>query len=221
VNFPVGTQQHFHTDSVHFSSIPERFMCGVWIALEDVDEDAGPLLYFPGSHEWPIYTNEHIGLNCADSSSLPTQAAYEPMWAALARESGIAEKKFRAKKGQALIWLSNFLHGGSRQTDKTKTRWSQVTHYFFEDCAYYTPMHSDPFYGSIAFRRMADVRTGAVVENRYLGAEIPKRFRKYVEPPKKPATPPDLREPAQAAAAYGQRLPRRRGWRERIASLLS
>jgi hypothetical protein len=137
------------------------------------------------------------------------------------RESGIAEKKFRAKKGQALIWLSNFLHGGSRQTDKAKTRWSQVTHYFFEDCAYYTPMHSDPFYGSIAFRRMADVRTGAVVENRYLGAEIPKRFRKYVEPPKKPATPPDLREPAQAAAAYGQRLPRRRGWRERIASLLS
>jgi hypothetical protein len=50
LNFPVGTQQHYHTDSVHFSSIPERFMCGVWTALEDIDEDRGPLVYYPGSH---------------------------------------------------------------------------------------------------------------------------------------------------------------------------
>jgi hypothetical protein len=37
LNFPVGTQQHFHTDSVHFSCCPERFMAGVWVALEDID----------------------------------------------------------------------------------------------------------------------------------------------------------------------------------------
>src|SRR5262249_33393971 len=43
LNFPVGTEQHFHTDSVHFSSIPERFMCGVWVAFEDVSPEAGPL----------------------------------------------------------------------------------------------------------------------------------------------------------------------------------
>ena len=35
LNFPVGTQQHYHSDSVHFSSVPERFMCGVWVDLED------------------------------------------------------------------------------------------------------------------------------------------------------------------------------------------
>jgi len=28
LNFPVGTEQHYHSDSVHFSSYPERFMCG-------------------------------------------------------------------------------------------------------------------------------------------------------------------------------------------------
>lgn len=42
LNFPVGTQQHFHSDSVHFSSTPERFMCGVWVALEDVGPSQGP-----------------------------------------------------------------------------------------------------------------------------------------------------------------------------------
>ncbi|MGE3143702.1 MAG: phytanoyl-CoA dioxygenase family protein, partial [Hyphomonadaceae bacterium] len=60
LNFPVGTQQHFHSDSVHFSSTPERFMCGVWVALEDVGEENGPLIYYPGSHALPIYTTEHV-----------------------------------------------------------------------------------------------------------------------------------------------------------------
>src|SRR5262245_27168858 len=60
LNFPVGTQQHYHTDSVHFSSVPERFMCGVWVALEDISEDSGPLVYYPGSHRLPIFVNEHL-----------------------------------------------------------------------------------------------------------------------------------------------------------------
>jgi hypothetical protein len=176
LNFPVGTQQHFHTDSVHFSSIPERFMCGVWTALEDIDADAGPLAYFPGSHKWPIYTNEHIGLCAANMESDPTQAVYEPMWKALVAESGIEEKKFVARKGQSLIWLANLLHGGYKQADKTKTRWSQVTHYYFEDCAYYTPMMSDPFFGNIAFRTVVDVLSGERVDNKYLGNSIPPKF---------------------------------------------
>lgn len=36
LNFPVGTQQHVHSDSIHFSSVPERFMCGVWLAMENI-----------------------------------------------------------------------------------------------------------------------------------------------------------------------------------------
>lgn len=48
LNFPVGTQQEAHTDAVHFSSLPERFMCGVWLAMEDIGPDAGRLFYLPG-----------------------------------------------------------------------------------------------------------------------------------------------------------------------------
>jgi hypothetical protein len=51
LNFPVGTQQPYHSDSVHFSSFPERFMCGVWVALEDINLNNGPLMYFPGTHK--------------------------------------------------------------------------------------------------------------------------------------------------------------------------
>jgi Phytanoyl-CoA dioxygenase (PhyH) len=47
LNFGRGTEQRPHSDSIHFSSVPRGFMCGVWIALEDVDETNGALEYYP------------------------------------------------------------------------------------------------------------------------------------------------------------------------------
>lgn len=182
LNFPVGTQQHFHTDSIHFSSNPERFMCGVWIAMEDIDESNGPLMYFPGSHRWPIYTNEHIGKCIAELRGTPTQAIYEEMWRSLVEAHGIEPQYFHAKKGQALIWAANLMHGGTRQLDPSRTRWSQVTHYFFEDCAYYTPMMSDPFYGSIAFRTLTNIMTGESMANLVAGHKIPESFIEATTP---------------------------------------
>lgn len=176
LNFPVGTQQHVHTDSVHFSSVPERFMCGVWTALEDISADAGPLVYYPGSHKWPIFTNEHIGACSAEEKSELNQNAYEPLWRALIDVHEIKPVTFTPKKGQSLIWLANLLHGGNRQTNKQKTRWSQVTHYYFEGCAYHSPMHSDPFYGAISFRNLSNIITGEQVKHQYCGHDIDEAF---------------------------------------------
>jgi hypothetical protein len=175
LNFPVGTQQHFHTDSIHFSSVPERFMCGVWVALEDVDESNGPLLYYPGSHKLPIFTNEHIG-HLADDPGKTRQNVFEPMWRELMRAEGLEEKRFHAKKGQALIWSANLFHGGAPHLDLDRTRWSQVTHYYFSDCLYYTPLNSDPAFGRMHIREMEDARTGRRVANQYLGNPIPPDF---------------------------------------------
>jgi hypothetical protein len=41
-----------------------------------------------------------------------------------------------------VIWAANLLHGGSLQRNKQRSRHSQVTHYFFEGCKYYTPILS-------------------------------------------------------------------------------
>jgi len=171
LNFPVGTQQHYHSDSVHFSSLPERFMCGVWLALEDIDDDNGPLVYFPGSHQWPIFTNEHIGKLIKDGDKF-SQEAYEDLWQKLVEMHGAKPQKFHAKKGQALIWLANLLHGGDKHKVVDRTRWSQVTHYFFEDCAYYTPMGSVPLTGPFRLREIHDISTGKTIENKILGNTI-------------------------------------------------
>lgn len=169
LNFPVGTEQHPHTDSVHFSSQPERFMCGVWLAFEDTHPDAGPLVYYPGSHKWPIMTNAMIGRRGWHSTAPSAQTPFEPVWRAMVEASGIQSETFIARKGQALIWAANLLHGGSVQNDPTRTRWSQVTHYYFKDCIYYTPAFSDEPLGRLDLRRITNIATGAVEPNTLLG----------------------------------------------------
>jgi hypothetical protein len=172
LNFPVGTEQSFHTDAIHFSSMPERFMVGVWVALEDIGEDQGPLYYFPGSHKLPIYENQHYGLRYEQGDIPFTQRTYEPTWRALVESCGFKEEVFTPKKGQALIWLSNLFHGGKFQTNVEKTRWSQVTHYYFEDCAYYTPMHSHIPSGVVMYREPLDISTGGRRKNQISGEPI-------------------------------------------------
>lgn len=177
LNFPVGTQQAEHSDHAHFNSVPDRFMCGVWLAFEDVDDDNGPLFYYPGSHRWASYQNEHLGVpHTAITPGYPEYSRYVALWSALAEAQGLKREVFKAKKGQALIWTSNLLHGGSRQNDPTRTRWSQVTHYFFEGCAYTTPLSNDVYQGSIVFRTLVDISTGPPVPNMVSGQCIRDNF---------------------------------------------
>lgn len=171
LNFSVGTEQAAHTDIVHFSSLPERFMCGVWVALEDITPDNGPLRYYPGSHRWPILSNALVGRRGFGSSLSSAQDPFEPIWAALCDVHGAQEDCFYAKKGEALIWTANLLHGGSPQNDRTATRWSQVTHYYFDDCIYYTPAFSDEAIGQLHLRDIVSV-DGHHHGNQYLGERL-------------------------------------------------
>lgn len=178
LNFPVGTQQHYHTDAVHFSSVPERFMCGVWVALEDINEDSGPLIYYPGTHRLPLFVNEHLAVTALESAgAYDNYPKFEALWRALVDGLGLEPERFCVRRGQALIWAANLLHGGDRHHNPARTRWSQVTHYFFDDCAYYTPLLSDPFCGSIFFRTdVTDISTGRLVPNRYAGRDVSEKF---------------------------------------------
>jgi hypothetical protein len=172
LNFPIGTQQHAHTDTVHFSSIPERFMCGVWLAMEDIHADSGPLRYVPGSHKWPIINNAMIGRRGWKQELESAQLPYHDAWNALMAEHGARFETFLPKKGEALIWCANLLHGGSPQTDLNRSRWSQVTHYYFEDCVYYTPALSDEPLGRLELRPVEDATNGTARPSFYLGEEI-------------------------------------------------
>ena len=57
INFLQGSEQRTHSDSIHMTTFPLGKLIAVWIALEDITEENGPLHYYPGSHKLPYYLN--------------------------------------------------------------------------------------------------------------------------------------------------------------------
>jgi hypothetical protein len=177
LNFKVGTEQRTHSDMIHFSSIPERFMCGVWVALEDVHELNGPLHYYPQSHKMKFYDMLDMGVMASASRKMKNQYMdysdfYENFIEEVIQSKGLKKSTLNVKKGQALIWAANLLHGGDKILQPGSTRQSQVTHYYFEDCLYYTPLFSDLGIKKMHMRQITDITTGKPVQNSYLGKPI-------------------------------------------------
>ena len=169
LNFREGSEQAVHADSFHFHSDPPGFMCGVWIALEDVAADAGPVVYYPGSHRLPVLTPEAVGAPPGASHQ-----AVEGLYSDAVRRV-IADRKLppvRAviRKGQAFVWAANLLHGGDPIGRAGATRRSQVVHFYFEDCFYFTPRTSR---GRATARLPSDLRTGGWVWPRRNGRRAP------------------------------------------------
>jgi Phytanoyl-CoA dioxygenase (PhyH) len=151
LNFRVGTQQLAHSDAFHFNSVPAGFMCGVWVALEDIDMDNGPLMYYRGSHKLKEATWHDVGIVRREPFDSDREylnerrTAYERYVQKVIAENGYEEPEYvSGPKGMVLIWSSNLLHGGAPQRDPNRTRHSQVTHYFFEGVRTFNPMLEVP-----------------------------------------------------------------------------
>jgi ectoine hydroxylase-related dioxygenase (phytanoyl-CoA dioxygenase family) len=167
LHFCVGSQQRAHSDAIHFSSLPARFMCGVWVALEDVTLENGPLFYYPGSHKMPEYNFSHIK-NDAGRSSYADYLQYEDFIQELINVNEYKQEILIAKKGDALLWSSNILHGGMPVLKDGSSRWSQVTHYFFDVCYYYTPMLSNMVTNELFLRtQVKNIKTNETVASSY------------------------------------------------------
>jgi len=167
LNFLNGTEQRTHSDTIHFNAMPNGFMCGVWMALEDVTLRQGPLHYYAGSHRLPELDYEDLDVPAVDGpanwynpNTATSYRVYEERIDGIARESGLPRAELAIRKGTFLVWAANLLHGGSPRDDRTLTRKSQVTHYVFEDVVPYTPMFSRRSLGAFEVRRVRDIRTG-------------------------------------------------------------
>ena len=100
INFLTGSQQRTHSDSIHMTTFPLGGLLGVWIALEDIDLDNGPLHYYPTSHKLPYYLNSDYD-NEGNSLFIGNKdySSYEDMISAKIEEFKIEKKVFTAKKG--------------------------------------------------------------------------------------------------------------------------
>ena len=157
LTFVKGSRQPMHIDSLFMTPGTPRHLAASWTALEDVDPQAGPLVYFPGSHEIPLYKFSD-GSHHAQVEELPQWAAY--IEGELTRR-GIAKETFLARKGDLFIWHSDLVHGGSVVEDASKTRRSLVCHYFTESDMRAAPATNlQPLNGGFWLDRFApEVRT--------------------------------------------------------------
>ena len=126
LNFHKGTAQPTHADSIHFNCEPFGMMCGVWVALEDIGPDQGPLCLYPTSNKLPEMNFQDFGLQ-ASQRDYP---AYLQCIEQLIEKHSFSEHRAIISKGQAVVWAANTLHGGAPQNDRSLTRHSQVTHYY-------------------------------------------------------------------------------------------
>ncbi len=131
INFIVGSEQKTHSDSIHMTTYPLGGLLGVWIALDDIDLDNGPLHYYPGSHKLPYYLNsDYDNVGNAWMIGSKDYSAYENMIEQKLKENPMGKQIFTAKKGDLFIWHANLFHGGEPHTNKNKTRKSVVFHYY-------------------------------------------------------------------------------------------
>jgi ectoine hydroxylase-related dioxygenase (phytanoyl-CoA dioxygenase family) len=172
LNFRRGTRQALHSDAIHFHSEPQRFMCGVWIALEDISPAAGPLRYVEGSHRLPILTMQGAGVNHYPPTGSDYANHYLPALTRRLEAAALPEDDILPKKGEAVVWAANLAHGGAPVLDPTVTRRSLVVHMFFKDCLYYTPMASDPDQGLYQIRLPLNVGEGGWVWPRRDGRRV-------------------------------------------------
>lgn len=218
LNFERGTEQRTHADSIHFQSHPANWMAGVWVALEDIDAGNGPLHYVPGSHTWPVYGPDQLGLESDFATAYPV---YEDFVEALIDARQARREVLQVPLGHAVVWAANVLHGGSPIQDTGRTRRSQVTHYYFDGCTYYTPMTSELFLGRVHFRTsdLIDIRTGRPIPHQYKGhafAPVPAPFQP-VAPPRRGGTSGSLTVPPSAQMSSLLRRAARAGRQRMLA----
>jgi hypothetical protein len=125
-----GSEQDAHQDSIHLTPYPSGFMCGVWVALQDVVENSGELFIYPGSHRAGSIRSRDLGVGKIVNNDYSPYSVFADAINKLIEQEGYERLIYRPKAGQILVWHENLIHGGSPRDDDERTRLSVVSHYY-------------------------------------------------------------------------------------------
>jgi phytanoyl-CoA hydroxylase len=128
ITFMYGSEQALHQDMAVFHVWPRNHLLGAWIACEDIGPGSGPLVFYPGSHVEPMFTEfdryPATNLHTSDDG----RAERYQRWIDTVADR-YERREFLPRKGQVLLWHSMLIHGGSPVADGDATRRSYVVHY--------------------------------------------------------------------------------------------
>lgn len=147
LTYVFGSEQDFHQDTVHLTPFPAGYMCGVWVALEDIQADSGELVIIPGSHRLTRVYRDTVncgpvrGGNWAEFGD-----KVNSFWEKLRQDSGLNELVYRPARGSILVWHENLMHGGSKRRNPELSRRAIVSHYFAHGATAYYDSTAMPGY---------------------------------------------------------------------------
>jgi phytanoyl-CoA hydroxylase len=145
INFLQGSEQATHSDSIHMTTYPLGGLAAIWVALEDITLENGPLHYYPKSHKLPYYLNaDYYNEGSRFFLGQKTYSDYEAFIATKLADLKLEKQVFTAKKGDVFIWHANLFHGGEPHLNKAMTRKSLVLHYFSENTVCYHEITQRP-----------------------------------------------------------------------------
>lgn len=131
LTYVFGSQQGAHQDTIHLTPFPAGYMCGVWVALEDVKPSSGELEIYRGSHRLPrVYMHGSGCPKVVDDDWSRFGETVAARWRAMQAEHGFEKLTYRPKRGTVLIWHENLMHAGGVRLDQSLSRRSIVSHYF-------------------------------------------------------------------------------------------
>lgn len=106
-----------HQDWWYLDTVPNGHLMGIWIALEDIHEDAGRFFVMPGTHQ----VNMHEA-NLPHSEWLKRMKSYLDTHPEQVHAPAL-------KKGDVLIWNSRTIHGALPTKDQRYSRKSLTAHF--------------------------------------------------------------------------------------------
>ena len=135
--FSRGTEQPIHVDIPFFWTNPKNRYFGLWTAIEDVDENNGPLRVLVGGHKCnllderekiPKIVNKKKVKPIANIDSEAFYAYANATLANCAAQNITEYRNVHLQAGDVIIWHPLLPHGGSPIKDKSRTRYSLVAH---------------------------------------------------------------------------------------------
>ncbi|AJY76274.1 phytanoyl-CoA dioxygenase family protein [Paenibacillus beijingensis] len=113
---PGALGQALHQDNFYLKMEPEPCI-GVWVALDDSDEENGALVVVPKSHRTPI--------QCPHRSNPEMSFTREEVNI----PEGMEVITVELKSGDAIFFSGNIIHGSYPNSSKKRFRRSFITHY--------------------------------------------------------------------------------------------
>lgn len=127
-----GSNQPVHTDYSYVRTQEKlSHLVASWIPLEDVHAEAGPLAYYPGSHNLDLVPPFDWGGGSVvlEPDSVRRSQELAPYLREKIESAKLQRKVYLPKKGDLLIWHGWLAHEGSPVLNSQMTRKSYVTHY--------------------------------------------------------------------------------------------